>query len=306
MVRVRSAPERCAPGDRVGNYVIEHELGPCGAGVLYEVAHVVLPRRAVMKVMHAALAAYPAFAVQLLREACLLEAMRHPGIPKVFESGRLADGRPYFTAELVEGEPLAEVLAGGPLEVDDVIALVRDLAELLEHAHRRGVVHRSLMPERVVLADRAWVTDWSDARTHDAATSIPHVPTPGSRNYVAPELVRGDAVDDRADIYALGVIAYQALTGELPFAIATLADGVTPHAPVATRCTLPPGLATLVDQMLARDRFDRPTSAEVRVALEVLTPAPLPPPRARKLRWTPAFGTATPDEPPDDFGFAPS
>ena len=272
--------DRLAAGTRVGNYLIERELGGTATGTLYAATHVVLPRRALVKV-----AALRALSVQMMREACILEALRHAGLPTVYESGMLGpemegasgrwrpgDKQPWFALEAVDGERFADALARGPMRPADVAALVRDVAGVLDHAHRRGVVHGGLRPERIVLTGRTrgfpvCVTEWSDARTYDAAMTIPHLPTPGSRTYLAPELVRGDAIDDRADVYALGVVAYQALTGGLPAPDA--------YIPVRARCPRAPReLAAVIDQMLARDRFDRPSSAEVMGDLAWVTEAP--------------------------------
>ena len=302
---------RLEPDERIGNYRVERELGQTSTGALYQVVHVVLPRRAVLKIT-----TLPPFAVQLLREACILEALRHDGVPQVFESGRLADRRPWFAAEKIDGVALVERIVQGPLDPLEVAVLVRDLAEILEHAHRRGIVHRGLRPDRIVITPRRRfplsIPDWSDAQTHDAAQSIPHVPTPGSRYYVAPELIRGDTVDDRADVYALGVIAFLALTGKHPHS--SPLQLAPPVPALAMRPDAPPALARWIDQMLAPDRYDRPTSAEVHRAFadhalvladaeppvedvvlvdtDGVPEAPLP--RIRRPRWTPAYTLVTP------------
>ena len=273
MSRTRSQ-DRFAAGARVGNYRIERELGSAPAHGTYQAAHVVLPRVALLKVMHAQTATLRPFAVQMLREACILEALRHAGVPCVYESGVLA-GRPWFAVERVVGEPLIARLADGLIAPVEVAMIVRDVATVLEHAHRRGVIHANLKPERIVLTgdERGFgvcVIDWGEARPYDATSMMPHVPAPGSRTFVAPEIARGDQIDDRADVYALGVIAYQAMTGELPYdgSIAAIVDGSARYVPILARCPhAPPELCTMIDQMLARDRFDRPSSAEVRADL---------------------------------------
>lgn len=279
---------RLSPGDRIGNYRVEAELGVVGGGVAYAAVHALLPRRAIVKVMHAALATHQPFALQLLREACILEALNHPGAPRVYDSGLTADRRPWFAIEHVAGgdpiETLADRLAArGPVTATEAAVLVRDLAEILEYAHRRGVVVRGLRPERIACAPRGelalCILDWSDARAHDAAARIPSLPAPAARPYLAPEQLGGGEVDDRADVYALGVIAR------------ALCDDLTDE------------LAELVDQMVAADRFDRPSAGEVRARLdELLANVPgrpaVAPPRTRKPRWTPAFGApavATPE-----------
>jgi serine/threonine-protein kinase len=258
-----------SPDDRIGNYRVERELGPTGSGILLQARHQVLPRRAIIKVVHAAFASAPPYLVQMLREACILEAVGHPGVPIVYESGLLPDRRPWFAFEVVRGPTLEDVLADGALPAIEVAGLMRDLADILEHAHRRGVIHRGLRPDRVVVtSDRRYplcIPDWSEAIAHDASAAVP--PIDGRSGYVAPELAHQDAggaerVDDRADMFALGAIAYRALTGVLPFE-----DGVD-DAPYVTahqrRPDAPRELAAIIDSLLSFDRFDRPSASEVR------------------------------------------
>jgi serine/threonine-protein kinase len=302
-----------ALGDRLGNYRVERELGSSQTGTSYQAVHVVLPRRAVLKI-----STLPALAKQLLREACILEALRHPGAPQVYESGLLPDRRPWFAVESVCGITLADRVAQGTLGALETTTLVRDVANVLEHAHRRGVVHRGLRPDRIVLAVHRrfpiCIPDWSCARTHDAAHAIPHLPSADAQQFLAPEQLRGDTVDDRADVYALGLIAYFALTGVHPFASLDArrpTRDVVPNAPTE--------LATMIDAMLALDRFDRPSAAEVRSDLDWLASAlssdaaPAAPiedielvdtdgvpavamPRIRKPRWTPAYAVPATDD----------
>ena len=267
-----------SPNDRIGNYRIEHELGPTGAGILLQAHHLVLPRRAIIKVVHSAFAGMQAFALQTLREACILEAVAHPGVPVVYESGVLRDRRPWFAFEAISGPTLEDVLAPGALGIFEVAGLIRDLTDILEHAHRRGVIHRGLRPDRIVItAERRYplcIPDWSEAIAHDATTHAPPLASKGSRSYLAPELAQQsatgpqDVVDDRVDMFALGVIAYRALTGRLPYG--AVAD-CAPYAPAQQlRPDAPHELATLIDSLLAFDRFDRPSSSEVRTSIDWL------------------------------------
>lgn len=308
------------PDDRIGNYRVEVELGPTGSGVLLQAHHLVLPRRAILKVVHEAFASVKPFAVQTLREACILEAIAHPGVPVVYESGVLRDRRPWFAFEMIGGPTLEDHLATGALAVSEVAALIRDLVDILEHAHRRGVIHRALRPDRIMIVpERRYplcVPDWSEAIAHDAAADVPHPMWERASHYVAPELARQlahgtqDHIDDRVDMFALGAIAYRALTGRLPF------DG-GPAAQVPAhelRPDAPRELGQLVDALLAFDRFDRPSAAEVRTEIDWLVstmpalqrreapeaPATSPEgsgpshvvlePRLRRPRWTPEVG----------------
>ncbi len=297
-------------GDRVGNYRIELGLS-CGERIAeYRAVHLVLPRRAVIKIHHAPVEA--ASAVTMLREACILDALHHPGILRVFESG-IYEGRPWFATELVDGPTIKNLLSPNAIGRVDAMALLRDLAEVLEHAYRRGIVHCGIRPERILMTARSrgfpiCVTDWSEARAHDARPQQTF-PSDDAWHYTSPELACGDPIDDRTDVFALGVIAYQMLAGRLPFdggILATVDDGTTQHVPTEVHCPdVPPELTKLVDQMLAYDRWDRPSAAEVFTELAWLadaialpqsrraTPNPL---RIRRPRWTPAIQYSNPSE----------
>lgn len=244
---------------RIGDYEIERDLADDDSGVLYLGTHVVLPRQAAIKVAHAAT---KNIAVQMLREACLLEALAHPGIPRVYECGVLSDRRPWTAREFIEGETLAALTLGGPLPLSDVVLLVRDVADVLVHAHGRGVVHRRLTADAIFRTpDRlhgVCVRHWGDARTLDA------------------EYVRLDARDD---VYALGVLAYRALTGKLPDSAISVGEHCA-GAPVE--------LTSLVDTMLASQPGSRPTSLEVR----------------DRVRWLVDTTVAIPRRLPTDDGFA--
>lgn len=265
--------------ERIATYRIERELGATATGVLYQAVHLVLPRRAVLKVAHPSrliTPTPPTFAIQLLREACLLEALHHPGIPQVYESGMLEDRRPWFAFEMLEGMTLSERMIRNTMSSVEIATLIRDLAGILEHAHKRGVVHRALRPDHVVLVARprqhcgVAIPDWSDARAHDASVAdAASLPARAARPYLAPELARGEIADDRADVYSLGVIAYHALTGSLP-----RGTELVPFIPTRDRCPeAPVELCTLIDQMMSPDRFDRPTCAEIRADLDWLAEA---------------------------------
>ncbi len=322
-------------GDRIGNYQVERVLERDGRCLAYEAVHLVLPRRAVLKVVDAEVTDPEAAA--LLREAYILESLQHPGVVRVYESGLLADRRPWSAREHVEGVTLEEALQhrrapaelreasgwgphgpgpwGGaqPRGIDrvDGVALLRDLAGVLEHAHERGVLHRGLRPSRVLLTGPArgfplCLADWSSARPHDAAPE-PYAVSPGARPYAAPELVAGAPIDERTDVFALGVVGYRMLTGALPYedrAVPAAPDGATFHVPTALRCPdAPPELAALIDRMLAHAPAGRPRSAEAHEALawiaEAVARAAQVTPRIRRPRWTPPLSFEDRPEPLD-------
>lgn len=290
-------------GDRIGNYRIESEVLGDSQVSIFLAKHLVLPRRAMIKLLPEA--TQPA-AVGMLREACLLDALSHPGIVRVFESGIHA-GSPWFAIEHVSGPTLRSVMSPGAVDRIDAITLLRDLADIIEHAYHRGIVHCGIRPDRVVLTGRRrsfplCIADWGCARVHDSRLQQ-HYPDQAGWHYTSPELACGDPIDDRTDVFSIGVIAYQLLTGRLPFdqgILAIVDDGTTQHVPTIVHCPdIPPELGTLVDSMLAYDRWDRPSAAEVLADLSwiadaLATPIHSRPPaagqlRIRRPRWTPAL-----------------
>ena len=215
--------DRLPPGVCVGDYRVEQELRSEDTGIVYAAVHLVLPRRAALKIMHPAQASIRQMAVQMLREACILEALSHPGVPRVFECGVL-DKRPWVALELVEGEPLAERIESGQMQSAELVAILRSLAEILDYAHARGVCHHRISEAVVVATPRrafpVCLSGWADVSAH------------GSE--------RGD--DPSGDILALGQLAQRAL---------------------AATSNAPGELTRLVDEMLAPDPASRPTASEV-------------------------------------------
>ncbi|MGE0547319.1 MAG: serine/threonine-protein kinase [Kofleriaceae bacterium] len=272
----RGKTRRISP-DRIGEYRIEKQLTTTSAYAVYQAIHRVLPRRAVIKVMFEPVFDPVAAPVQVLREACMLELLHHPGVVRIYEAGLLPDRRAWLAHELIEGTATTSLLEPGAMDRIDAIALLRDIAEVLDHAHSRGVVHGGLFPDRIVLTGLSrgfplCIADWSDVRAHDASP-IPHVPTTMTWHYSAPELAAGEAIDDRADVFSLGVIGYELLTGQLPsrVQIAT-SEHERSHALLEQQCPdAPPELTSLVDRMLSYDPKHRPTSAEIHEELLVLT-----------------------------------
>lgn len=242
-----------APGARIGDYVVEAKLGSRGSGLVYAAVHVVLPRRVTIKVSPAAEPWMRELAVEVVREACIVDALDHPGIPRVYECGVLADRRPWMAMELVDGRTLASLLAHGALAVLDAIKLVRDVAEILDHVHARGLVHHHVTPDAIVIPRIArrfplCLVDWSGARAHDATRPLPFVPTELAR-YRAPELSLG-AGDAAADVYSLGMIARELIIAANESSL------------------VPPLFHALVHNMLHEDPAARPTVATVRQSTE--------------------------------------
>lgn len=247
---------------------------------VYEAGHTVLPRRAALKVMHGDLRRQPGMATRVVQEAAILDSVRHPGIVRVYDCNVLPDHRPWIAMELVEGDTLAnrlhEATALPPVEVATLLA---DVADVLAAVHKVGVVHRDLKPDNLLCTPTDCdypirVLDWGVARMPLGRLTIDGL-TPGTPIYMSPEQATGREVGAPCDIYSLGVIAYEALTGRPPFDGQTLAEVVCMHltrapAPLRGRCGAPADLCNLVGRMLHKEPSARPTAAEVRQAARAI------------------------------------
>ena len=203
-------------------YRLERELGRGGMGVVYRATDATLDRPVAIKVVHPELAAHPSIVRRFLAEARTIARLRHPGIVAVHAAGT-AQGLLYYVMDEVEGESLRERLdREGRLPVADVARIVGDLASALDAAGRAGVVHRDVKPENVLLergTGRALLADFGIARAMvtDIASSTGQGVAVGTPAYMSPEQAAGEEVDSRSDLYGLGVVAYEMLTGHPPF-----------------------------------------------------------------------------------------
>jgi eukaryotic-like serine/threonine-protein kinase len=221
-----------APGAQIGGYRVESLRARGGFATVYQATHVVLGRRVAIKVLHQLLCGSPTMLKRFQQEAQSVNLIRHPNIVDVHEFGELTDGRPYFVMEWLEGRDLEHVLRErGPLAAPDVLQLLEDLGAALAAAHAVGVIHRDLKASNVVLIPAgdwflAKLVDFGIAKLIDRAGELAeHISSTGVRLgtpwNMAPEQILGRPVDRRTDIYALGVLIYQMLAGELPFRAAT-------------------------------------------------------------------------------------
>ena len=266
-------------------YTLERELGGGGMARVFVATDTALGRQVVVKVLSPETAEGMS-AERFAREIKLAAALQHPHIVPVLTAGQ-TDGLPYYTMPFVSGESLRARMERGPLPLDEVLRVLREVAEALEYAHARGVVHRDIKPENVLLAGRiAVVADFGIAKAMSAAradagtapltaagTSL------GTPAYMAPEQAVGDHTDHRADLYAWGMMAYELLAGAHPFGekktqrqLVAAQVAETPAPLVERRTGLPAGLGALVMACLAKDPSDRPAdAAAVLAALSAVT-----------------------------------
>jgi serine/threonine-protein kinase len=233
---------RAAPAPAVAGYDILGELGRGGMGVVYKARHVRLNRTVALKMVLAGAHAGADRLARFFTEAEAVAQLAHPNIVQIYEVGE-HDGLPYFSLEYVAGGSLAQRLGGKPLPAREAARTVRLLADAVASAHAKGVVHRDLKPANVLMteAGEPKITDFGLAKRLESDSSQTRSGTlMGTPNYMAPEQARGDthAVGPAADVWALGVILYECLTGRTPFVGTSIVDTlrqVQGHEPV------PPG-----------------------------------------------------------------
>jgi eukaryotic-like serine/threonine-protein kinase len=264
---VRSAPERqgtassLGPGSLVGRFELIKEIGRGGFGVVWEAQDRELGRAVAFKALRAG---RPAVAEErLLREAEAAARLTHPNIVTLFDVGRTDDG-PYLVLELLRGETLAKRLEQGPVPVREALRIGVEVAKGLAHAHGQGVIHRDVTPGNVFVCDDGQVKLLDLGMAHAFGTRKLDGGTPA---YMAPEQVEGAPEDERTDVFALGVLLYRMLDGELPYPGDTR-RGWNP--PAELEISHAPALGGLVQRMLAPRPTARPRDAgEVLAALTV-------------------------------------
>jgi len=252
-------------------YVIERELGGGGMSRVFVAEEMSLGRRVVVKVLPADLSGSVSIA-RFRREISLAARLQHPHIVPLLSAGEI-DGLPYFTMPFVDGESLRARLSHGELPIADVVSILRDVAKALEYAHSKGVAHRDIKPDNVLLAGTsAVIADFGVAKAISEATVTGTLTSIGialgTPAYMAPEQAAGDpATDVRADYYAFGAMAYEMLAGHAPFAGRTAQAMVaanateTPQSIAVLRPATPPALANLVMRCMEKRPGDRPQSA---------------------------------------------
>ena len=285
----RAAPVK-APGAKglIGSvisdrYRIERLLGEGGMGAVYQAEHTLMRKRMAIKVLHPEMTRLPEVVARFEREAMAAAHIDHPHVVTATDFGKLEDGSFFLALEFVEGASLREVIAKGRLELGRSLHIARQMAGALQRAHALKIVHRDLKPENVMLVDRdgdpdfVKVLDFGIAKvqmgelgTNDRAGPEQNVLTQagmvyGTPEYMAPEQALGQPVDSRADLYALGVIMYEMLTGHRPFEadskVALLGMQVTAPVPAmivkCADCNVPLDVEVLVGRLLAKEATQR-------------------------------------------------
>jgi serine/threonine-protein kinase len=248
----RLSPEVDLSGEQLGGLALKRRLGAGGMGTVYEAEGPLGP--CAVKVLSAMVAADPAVRTRFRREAEALRQIQHPAVVRVLAEGE-ERGFCWYAMERVDGSDLRTKLADGPLPAAEVEGLARRVLSALGAAHARGFIHRDVKPSNLLLAkDGAKLCDFGIARLDGATTLTASAALIGSLRYMAPEQQRLGRADARSDLYALGLVLYEALAGGIP-----------------DERPLPPGvprrLRTLLARLLAEKPSERPASAEAALKL---------------------------------------
>ncbi len=271
---------------QLGNYHIGRRLGGGGMGDVFEATHTLIGRRAAIKVLHPHLSENPLFVSRFLNEARSVNLVRHPGLVEIYEFGTLPDGTAYIVMEYLEGEILSDRYrrVGANFGAAELRAL-RLTALALAAAHEKGIVHRDLKPDNVMVVkdperpgeERVKVLDFGIAKMAEPPAAG-QVKTEtgmamGTVHYMSPEQCQALPLDDKSDVYSLGVMLYQLVAGKRPFESDLASEVMVLHVRVPPRPvrelnpTVSDELAALLERMMAKDRTARPAMAEAAVEL---------------------------------------
>lgn len=287
-------------GTLVGPYRIDRLLGRGGMGQVYRAHDTKLRRDVAIKVLPAESLSDAMARARFLREARAAAALNHPHICTIHEIGE-AEGRTYIAMELIEGRTLSARLSEGPVPADEAVRYGVQLTEALAHAHERGVMHRDLKSDNIVITPdgRAKVLDFGLAKrlsanavvevtTHSQALLTQSGALMGTLAYMAPEQLRGHPADTRSDVWALGVVLYEMATGGRPFQGRTgfeLSAAILSQAPAQFSLPIPVALQAVIERCLEKEpeqRYQR--AADVRAALEAIQNGTTPASAASRSR----------------------
>ncbi len=258
-------------GETISQYRIIEQLGAGGMGVVYLAEHTTLGKRVAIKFLSTTTKEYRA---RFLREARAVAGLTHPNIATVFDYGETKAGQPYIVMELVEGEPLNEMLREGSLALPETVRIVSFIAEALGEAHRKGVVHRDVKPSNVMVTERGQVKvldfglvkQISEQIALDASSDQKTLPSTRTRSdvivgtplYLSPEQATGKTIDGRSDLFALGAVLYECLTGQSAFGGGSVMEigaqviHVTPIVPSKLNDHIPPELDRITMKALEK------------------------------------------------------
>jgi len=253
----------------IGRYKVLREIGRGGMATVYAAHDPVFNRDVAIKMLPPELLYDPSFRARFEREAKTVAALEHPAIVPVYDYGE-AQGRPYFVMRLMSGGSLAERIAKNPQSLDSAAKLLQRIARALDEAHSRGIIHRDLKPGNILFDqyNEPYLTDFGIAKLKESGATLTGDNIVGTPAYMSPEQGRGEAdIDERSDIYSLGCIVFEMLTGKAPYDASTPMGQVVKHltAPVPNireqRPDLPLAIQEVINRAMAKRKFSRYSKA---------------------------------------------
>lgn len=271
------------PGTVVGEFTIIGKLAEGGMGIVYSAEHPKIGKKAAVKVISPELCTNAEAVGRFAAEARAVNAIGHPNIVDIFSFGELDDGRNYFVMEWLQGRSLAELVEAGPIDLDFALYIIDQIADAVDAAHEKDIVHRDLKPDNVFVVDvrggrhSVKLLDFGIAKLTDNGQDSVRTRTGlvmGTPGYISPEQARGRDVGFPADVYSLGAMAFELITGRLPFVADNAMDIVAKHlAEPPPRCSdlctdLPQALDDLIYETLCKNASARPSLSEIRVVID--------------------------------------
>jgi tRNA A-37 threonylcarbamoyl transferase component Bud32 len=263
---------------KIGRYEIKAELGRGGMATVYQAYDPRFEREVAIKVLPREMLHDPQFRVRFEREAKTIAMLDHPAIVPVYDFGE-EDGQPYFVMRFMNGGSLSDRLKNGPIPLSDVARLYERLAPALDEAHAKGIIHRDLKPGNILFDqhDEPYISDFGIAKLSESQTNVTGSAIVGTPAYMSPEQAQGEGIDGRSDIYGMGVILFEMLTGQQPY------QGDTPMSVVVKHITdpvphildvkpdLPPATEGVIEKAMAKNRDERfPTVKAIADALNAV------------------------------------
>lgn len=264
--------------EKIGRYEVKSELGRGGMATVYRAYDPNSGREVAIKVLPREMLHDPQFRSRFEREIKMIASLEHPAIVPIYDAGEVNE-QPYFVMRFMNGGSLSDVIEKGPIPIDDTARVIERVAQGLAYAHRKGVIHRDLKPDNILFDENGepFISDFGVAKLAESTSNLTGSGVIGTPAYMSPEQAQGIEIDQRSDVYGLGVIVYQMLTGHQPYSADTPMGVVVKHItdPVPEILKVLPNLKPEVDSVIktamAKDKEQRfPNTIELAKALNLV------------------------------------